>query len=37
MEVKTGDERLIAKGLATYIILSPPKGEKKGWNSRESG
>ena len=24
MEVKTGDGRLLAKGLATYIILSPP-------------
>jgi uncharacterized protein (TIGR00369 family) len=29
MEVKTGDGKLIAKGLATYIILSPPRGEKK--------
>ncbi len=29
MEVKTVDGKLIAKGLATYIILSPPKGEKK--------
>ena len=37
MEVKTGDGKLIAKGLATYIILSPPKGEKKGEKSRESG
>ena len=37
MEVKTGDGRLIARGLATYIILSPPKGEKRGSNSRESG
>lgn len=37
MEVKTGDGKLIAKGLATYIILSPPRGEKRGWNSREFG
>ena len=29
MEVKTGDGKLIAKGLATYIVLSPPKEEKK--------
>ncbi|MCJ7782835.1 MAG: PaaI family thioesterase [Desulfobacterales bacterium] len=29
MEVKTVGGKLIAKGLATYIILSPPKGEKK--------
>jgi uncharacterized protein (TIGR00369 family) len=37
MEVKRGDGKLIAKGLATYIILSPPEGETKGQNSRESG
>jgi acyl-CoA thioesterase len=30
MEVKTGDGKLIAKGLATYIILNPPKRERKG-------
>ena len=37
MEVKRGDGKLIAKGLATYIILSPQDGEKKRQNSRESG
>lgn len=30
MEVKTGDGKLIAKGLATYIILNPPKRERNG-------
>jgi uncharacterized protein (TIGR00369 family) len=35
MEVKTVDGKLIAKGLATYRILSPSKGEKRGQNSRE--
>jgi len=37
MEVKTGDGKLIAKGLATYMILSPPQVQKRGWNSREAG
>jgi acyl-CoA thioesterase len=36
MEVKTDAGKLIAKGLATYIILSPPKPEKRGGLSRES-
>ena len=37
MEVKRGDGKLIAKGLATYIILSPPEGKARRQNSRESG
>ena len=36
MEVKTDAGKLIAKGLANYIILSPPKPEKRGGLSRES-
>ncbi len=37
MEVKRGDGKLIAKGLATYIILSPPGGKATRQNSRASG
>jgi len=35
MEVKDQNGKLVAKGLATYMIISPGKKEQSGYNRRE--